>query len=150
MSETIVVGYDGNEGSSRALDRAIETAKTRGASIVLVVVEYMPVDPGVPSGYNLDLTAVGPPVPQPLLEPPPEVKRVIDEGMRRVEAGGVAGDYVWGVGDPARTIIDTARDVGAGTIVIGSGHHGFFARLLGDDVQAEVQRDAGCEVVVVE
>jgi nucleotide-binding universal stress UspA family protein len=150
MSETIVVGYDGKEPSERALERAIETVKEAGGNIVLVVVDYMPVDPGVVSGYNLDLAALRPPVPLATGDPPPPLKAVIDEGMKRIEAGGVAGDFVWGVGDPARTIVDTAQDVGATKVMIGSDHHGFLGRLLGEDVQAEVEREAGCEVVVVE
>ena len=150
MNETIVVGYDGKEPSGRALERAIETVKEAGGNIVLVVVDYMPVDPGVASGYDLDLTTSRPPVPLPTDDPPPRLAAVIDEGMKRIEAGGVAGEFAWGVGDPGRTIVDAARDHGATKIMIGADHHGFIGRLFGDDVQAEVEREAGCEVVVVE
>ena len=51
---------------------------------------------------------------------------------------------------PARLIVDAARDHGATKIMIGADHHGFLGRLFGDDVEAEVKREAGCEVVVVD
>ena len=56
---------------------------------------------------------------------------------------------VWGVGDPAQVIVDTAREHGASRIIVGAHHHGFLGRLFGEDVDAEVQRAADCEVVLV-
>ena len=43
MTETIVVGHDGSEGADRALEFAVERAKTRGASIIVAhVLEWSP------------------------------------------------------------------------------------------------------------
>ena len=47
-------------------------------------------------------------------------------------------------------IVDTANEHGASKIMIGAHHHGLFERLFGPDVDAEVQRAARCEVVLVE
>jgi nucleotide-binding universal stress UspA family protein len=47
-------------------------------------------------------------------------------------------------------IVDAAREHGASKILIGKHHHGFFGRLFGEDVDAEVERIAQCEVVLVE
>ena len=74
----------------------------------------------------------------------------MEQARQQLEAAGVTAEYVWGVGDPARVIVDAARDAGAAKIIIGADHHGFFGRLFGDDVEAEVKREAGCEVVVVD
>jgi len=153
MGETIVVGFDGGEVSGRALDRAIETAKETGGTIVVVVVEAFPVDPGAPSMYGLDLTAVREPTPLMSPEPSPEIQTVLDEGTRRAETAGVEASSVWAFGDPARTIVDAAREHQAAKIVIGADHHGFFGRLFGGDVEAEVKRETrltNIEVVVVE
>jgi nucleotide-binding universal stress UspA family protein len=150
MAETIVVGFDGGEVSGRALDRAIEEVKSAGGSVVVVVVEAMPVDPGAPSMYGLDLTAVREPTPLMAPEPSPEIEAVLQEAEKRVDAAEVEGSFVWGFGDPGRTIVDTARDNSATKIVIGADHHGFLGRLFGGDVEAEVRREAACEVVVVE
>jgi nucleotide-binding universal stress UspA family protein len=151
VSESVVVGYDGSESAGRALDEAIERTKAAGGTVVLVSVQYGPVDAYEPA--TLDPV---PPVagewadePQWEAEPPPSLKPLVDEAVRRAEAAGVAHSSVWGIGDPARVIVDAARDHGASTIVIGKDHHGFFGRLFGDDVEAEVKREASADVVVV-
>jgi nucleotide-binding universal stress UspA family protein len=46
-------------------------------------------------------------------------------------------------------MVDAAREHRATKIMIGADHHGFFGRLLGQDVEAEVKREADCEVIVV-
>ena len=58
-------------------------------------------------------------------------------------------DYVWAPGEPARLIVNVAKDRGASTIVVGHHHHSMLGRLFGTDVAADVRRDADCEVVVV-
>jgi nucleotide-binding universal stress UspA family protein len=152
MGETIVVGYDGNGPAERALDRAIEEAKESGASLVVVVAEYMPVAPYDPSMVDVGLSGVYTPLPLPGAGsgPLPPVKAVMDKAADRLAAAGVSGECEWGVGDPARVIVDVAVDHSASKIMIGQDHHGFFGRLFGGDVEAEVKREADCEVVVVE
>lgn len=146
-NDTIVVGYDGTDSSQRALARAIAEAKAAHAHLLIVTVEAMPLDPYAPMTFGtLD---DGPPRLAPVTEPP-ELRVLTTEAMKRSEAEGVAADYLWAAGDPARTIIDAARDRGASTIVIGFHHHSLFQRLLGQDVGAAVKREADCEVLVVE
>jgi nucleotide-binding universal stress UspA family protein len=36
------------------------------------------------------------------------------------------------------------------TIVLGAHHHGLLSRIMGGDVAAQVKRDAGCDVIVVD
>jgi nucleotide-binding universal stress UspA family protein len=149
MGETIVTGYDGKD-ASRVLERAIELVRAAPAGTLVVVVdEYLPIDPGQPS---MVYQPVGDtvPLPAPDAPPPPPLEPIIAKARAQVERAGVEARYVWGLGDPARLILDTARDTGAATIVIGAGHHGLLGRLLGDDVEAAVKREASCEVVVVE
>ena len=57
---------------------------------------------------------------------------------------------MWGLGDPGKLIVDTAGERDAAKIVIGATSHGLFGRMFGDDTEAEVKREAGCEVVVVD
>jgi nucleotide-binding universal stress UspA family protein len=149
MAETIVAGYNGKAAAS-ALAKAIERVQASpGARLVVVVDEYLPVDPGLPSmvyepfGDTL-------PLPDPDAPPPPPLAPIIAEAREQLGRAGVEARFVWGFGDPARLIVDTARDAGAAAIVIGADHHGFFGRLFGNDVEAEVRREARCEVVVVD
>jgi nucleotide-binding universal stress UspA family protein len=149
MAETIVAGYNGR-GAAAALAKAIGRVQASpGSELVVVVDEYLPVDPGLPSmvyepfGDTL-------PLPDPEAPPPPPLAPIIAEAREQVERAGIAARYVWGLGDPARLIVDTARDAGAAAIVVGADHHGFLGRLFGNDVEAEVRREASCEVVVVD
>ncbi len=150
MAETtVVVGYDGKEPSKRALAQAIAETKSAGGRLLVAVVWAMPLDAtfsGGSLGYDLE-------APLPVIVPPAEpaaLKPLVDEALAQAAAAGVEADYVYGVGDPARTIVDAARDHHASKIVIGHDHHGWFGKLFGDDVEAEVRREAGCEVVVVD
>jgi nucleotide-binding universal stress UspA family protein len=146
-TETIVVGYDGKDPAQRALERAIAEAKTTHARLLIVTVEAMPLDPYAPRTFGtLD---DGPPPVAPVAEPP-ELRLLTVEAMKRAESEGVPADYLWAAGDPARTIVDAARDNRASKIIIGSHHHSLVQRLLGQDVAAAVKHEARCKVLVVE
>ena len=145
MSSTIVVGYDGAAPASRALDRAIEEARTSRAQLLVVAVAEMPLNPEGPQNFgSLDDT---PARMIPLVEPA-ELEPVLAEARERVESAGLTGEYTWAAGEPASAIVGAARERGADLIVIGSHHHGRLARLLGPDVATQIKRDAGCEVIV--
>ncbi len=144
---TIVVGYDGHEAAARALDRAIDEAHTSNGELVVVAVAEMPLQPEGPQNFgSLDDNPVDM---IPLVEPP-ELESVFASARERVGAAGVSADYVWAAGEPSSAIIGAARDRGADLVVLGSHHHGLFARMLGTDVASEVKRSAGCDVLVVE
>ncbi len=150
-----MVGYDGQEPSDRVLERAIETVKTDGGKLIVVVAEELPpaqyMSPAGLGLYDSSQYEFAPPISPPDLEHPlPGVQEIIDRAKKRVAESGVSGQCVWGVGDPAQVIVDAAREHGASRILVGAHHHGFFGRLFGEDVGAEVQRAAKCEVVLVE
>lgn len=146
MAGTIVVGYDAGDSAQRALDRAIEEAQKAPSSLVVVAVAEMPLDPeGLQNYGTLDDSPVQM---MPLVEPP-QLAPILTKARERVEASGLAADYVWAAGEPAGEILGIAKERKATLIVIGSHHHGFFGRLLGADVTGEVQRDAGCDVIAV-
>jgi nucleotide-binding universal stress UspA family protein len=147
VSGTIVVGYDGEDPADRALDRAIEEARTRRAKLLVVAVAEMPLNPEGPQNFGtLDDT---PARMIPLVEPP-ELEPVFEEAREKVNAGGVAAEFIWGAGEPASAIVGAARDRRAKLIVLGAHHHGHFSRLFGADVGGQVKRDAGCDVLVVD
>lgn len=147
MTSTIVVGYDGADASSRALDRAIEEARKSRAQLVVIAVAEMPLNPEGPQTFGtLD---DWPAQMIPLVEPA-ELEPILAEARGRVESAGLTGEYTWAAGEPASAIVGAARERGAGLIVIGSHHHGLLARMLGPDVATQVKRDAGCEVIVAD
>ena len=147
VASTIVVGYDGAERSSKALDRAIDEAREDAAKLVVVAVAEMPLNPEGPQNFGtLDDS---PARMIPLVEPP-ELEPILAEAKERIESAGLTGEYMWAAGDPANEIVEAAKDRGAKLIVIGSHHHGLLARIFGADVAAQVKRDAGCDVIVAE
>ncbi len=146
MSAIIVVGYDDEEPAKRALDRAIEEAGQRQAEIVVVAVAEMPFDPEGPQNFG---TLDDSPARMIPLVVPPELEPVLAHARERVEAAGITADYVWAAGEPAAAIVATAQGRGAEMVVVGKHHHGFLTRFLGTDVAAELEREAGCPVVVV-
>ena len=147
MTNTIVVGYDGEEASRRALDRAIAEAKgSGGGHLVVLAVAEMPLNPEGPQNFG---SIDSPPEMIPLLEPP-EIDSILGEARERIEAAGLTADYAWAAGEPAAAIVGEARERQADLIVVGSHHHSALGRLLGTDVAAEVKREAGCEVIAVE
>jgi nucleotide-binding universal stress UspA family protein len=147
MTSTIVVGYDGAESATKALDRAIQEAQSNRAHLLVVAVAEMPLNPEGPQNFGtLDDT---PAQMIPLVEPA-ELEPVLAKARDRIESAGLTGEYMWAAGEPASAIVGAARDRGAELIVIGSHHHGLLARVLGPDVATQVKRDAGCDVIVAD
>ena len=146
MHDTIIVGYDDKEPARRALDRAIEAARERSGSLVVIAVDEMPLSPADPRNYG---TLDDGPFEEGVTESP-ELEQALADARKVVEPTGIEADYLFAAGDPARQIVDVAKDRNASLIVIGGHHHGFFAKAFGMTVEADVQKHAGCEVLVVE
>lgn len=145
VSDEVVVGFDDKPPAERALDRAIEEAREGHARLLVVTVFELSLDPAGPRNYG---TLDDGPFPS-HLAPTPEVEQALTDARARVEAAGVRAEYLWAAGDPARTLVDLASERGARAIVIGEHHGGFFSGLFGLDVESQVKRDAGCDVLVV-
>jgi nucleotide-binding universal stress UspA family protein len=147
VSATIVVGYDDHEAAKRALERALQETKAARGELVIVSVVEMPLDPEGPQNFGSLDDSPARMIPLVL---PPELEPVIEHARERAAEEGVDADYIWAVGDPARVIVDAARERNASVVVLGSHHHGFMSKLLGADVAAEVKRELGADVVLVE
>ena len=142
----ILVGYDESSGGRRALDRAIAEARESRGRITVLSVEELPLDPDVPRNFGtLDDISDREGAP---LSPPPDVVAHLTEARNLLAEAGLEADLAWAAGEPGREIVDTARRIGADVIVVGEHHHGFLAGLFGADVGAEVQREAGCDVIL--
>ena len=117
MGEIVVVGYDGQERSGRALEQAIEAVKSAGGKLVVVVAEGLPpAQYSSPEGlgaYDSGLTGFGMSDPFPDLEHPlPGMQEIIDRARMRLDEAGVSGECTWRVGDPAQVILDVATGAG--------------------------------------
>jgi nucleotide-binding universal stress UspA family protein len=112
---------------------------------VLSVVN-MPLDPEVPRYFGT-LSDIAPGEGGPL-SPPPDVVDHLTEARDILGAAGFEPDLIWAAGEPGREIVEAAKRVRARTIVVGEHHHGFLSGVFGGDVDAEVQREADCTVVL--
>jgi nucleotide-binding universal stress UspA family protein len=144
---SVVVGYDGSEAAVRALERAAAEAREKHVRLIVLAVMELPLDPRDP--HQFGTAGDGTPITGPFAEPP-EIAETLDDARSRLERAGVAADYVWAPGEPARLIVDTAQAHHASAIVVGHHHHGMLGRLFGTDVAADVQRAADCTVIVVD
>jgi len=141
-----MVGYDDSDAAKKALERGIAEARMSDARLVVLAVAEMPLDPQGPRNFGT-LSDISPNEGG-ALDAPPQVVATLADARERLEAAGVHGDLAWAAGEPGRAILDAARSLGAGMVVLGEHHHGFLGRFLGTDVAAEVAERAGCDVVV--
>jgi nucleotide-binding universal stress UspA family protein len=142
----ILVGYDGSSGGRRALERATAEARDSKAQITVLSVANVPLDLDVPRNFGT-LDDIGPDEGA-AFSPPPDVVEHLREAADRLAAAGVDADLIWGAGEPGSVIVDTAKRIRASAIVLGEHHHGFLSGLFGADVDAEVRREAGCDVIL--
>lgn len=141
----ILVGYDGSDGGKRALERAISEAHDSHGRITVVSVANMPLDIDVPRNFGTldDISANE----GGALSPPPEIVAQLKEASERLAAAGLEANLIWRAGEPGSAILDTAKETRAQVIILGEHHHGLLGNLFGTDVDAEVQREAGCDVI---
>jgi nucleotide-binding universal stress UspA family protein len=142
----ILVGYDGSEGGRRALERAISEAHESHGRVTVLSVANMPLGLNVPRNFGTldDISAAE----GKALSPPPEIVEQLTEASERLASAGLEANLVWTAGEPGREILETAKEIRAQVIVLGEDHHGLLGNLFGANVDAEVQREAGCEVIL--
>jgi multicomponent Na+:H+ antiporter subunit G len=133
--ENIVLGYDGSEQANRALERAAALARD-GAVVTLVTAGS--ILPGAPRGTVAAAT-----------DEVDERRRVLEEGRARLAELGVEARGVEGLGDPADALIETAREIQADLIVVGTRGRNVAARTLLGSVSSRVVHRAPCDVLVV-
>jgi nucleotide-binding universal stress UspA family protein len=142
----ILVGFDGSDAGRRALDRAVDEARESRGRITVLSVEDLPLDPEGPRNFGTlsDISDVeGAP-----LAPPPDVVAHLSEARDRLGGAGFDPELIWAAGEPGHAIVEAAQRIHADVIVVGEHHHGFLAGIFGADVDAEVQREAGCDVIL--
>lgn len=133
----IVLGYDETEPAKRALERAAELTKAFGSELFVISV--------APVLANIGRSA-GPGDPA---DPPSAHAEEIRHARAYLEAEGVQADYVEGLGHPAETIAELAKERDADLIVMGTREAGLIARLFGQSVSDQVAHKVHCDVLIV-
>ncbi len=140
----IVVGTDGTETATRALDRAAALAAALGAKLH-VVTAYSERPSGVPSASVVSIDAGWAAGARSTAE------KVVAEAEARVRDAGVtevSGEAV--AGDPAEVLLRTSADRGADLLVVGSKGMQSTARFLLGPIANKVSRRVACDLLIVE
>lgn len=131
---TLVVGYDGSDGSRRALARVRDLTIDYRALVIVAVA------PDIRSaGMGVDLA--GPKV---------DTERLLGEARELLDGcEDAAIETRAAVGDPAIVLTDIAREVDAQLVVVGRRGGDFVRRTLLGSVAERVVQEAPCDVLVV-
>lgn len=139
MTNTIVVGIDSSEASTRALAWAVDEGRLRGATVEAVHVWQLPVFVSSPFGA----------VPFETGDLEASARAEFDRTVDAVDATGLPEPIMrtFVTGTPSNALVEAAA--GAALLVVGSRGRGGFAGLLLGSVSQQVTHHAPCPVVVI-
>jgi nucleotide-binding universal stress UspA family protein len=139
--KSIVVGTDGSETASRALQEAADLAKSTGAK-VHIVSAFEPASGAQVAGDTPERASwmVGPDV---------QVDSVLDDAAGALHAKGIESESHARKGDPADALLDVAAENGADLIVVGNKGMTGAKRFLLGSVPDKISHHASCSVLIV-
>jgi nucleotide-binding universal stress UspA family protein len=121
-ARSILVGFDGSDAATRALDAAVDIS---GYGSRLTLVHVAPDGDGEhPNG-------------------------VLDRARERLVRRQIQARYLERSGDAGRTLLEAAESIGADVVVVGRRERNALRRLWLGSVSARVVRRAECDVLVV-
>jgi nucleotide-binding universal stress UspA family protein len=144
MFSSIVVGTDGSETASKAVQEATELAQQVGASISLVSA-YAPVS-------KQRLREEKREVPKDMewmVNPREDVEATLQEAAEGVDGAGVKVETFAREGDAADAILDVAEEQHADLIVVGNKGMTGAKRFLLGSVPNKVSHHAPCSVLII-
>jgi nucleotide-binding universal stress UspA family protein len=139
MFKTIVVGFDGSDGSRKALRAAIQLAREQGAAVWTVgVEEKLPRYVATIDEYEEEREVAN-----------DYFRRLNAEAAELARAAGVALESIVRPGHPAKVLVEAAQELHADLVVVGhTGHSDLWGTFLGTNAD-KVVRHAPCSVMVV-
>lgn len=133
---TIMLAYDGDPATRKALERAAMLSKGLGAR--LIVTSVVPLQMGAGRGGPIDSAdGVG------------RHAQELDEARSYLEAQGIQAEFVEATGEPADAIVAMADDHGADMVVVGSHGRGMVERMFGQSVSDTVAHKSHVDVLIV-
>lgn len=146
-ARTILLASDGSEAARAAVDPAAAWAARFGAEIAVLSVDVPEVVPLSAGGSTL----AGPwAVPAPVGAPAREEGRAVAEGLaEEIAARGIRAHGESATGDPARTIVERAKALGAGLIAMATHGRSGLDRWFMGSVTEKVLREAETPMLVV-
>jgi nucleotide-binding universal stress UspA family protein len=144
MFKAIVVGTDGSETATEAVQQAIGLAAAHGAHLHLVCAAHLPAmamsaPEAMAAGAMVQLEA----------EQGDITKHMLEEALDKAKAAGVEATIHTGMGEPAEILIEVAEQVGADLILVGNRGMAGARRFLLGSVPNRVAHHAHCSVMIV-
>lgn len=141
----VLVGFDGSDPSRRALDHAVRRARLAGDEVVLLNV----IPPSVAKSSLSGMMPAG-------IELPPQLSRTFEENawerlhdvVRQYAEPGVKLRAEVRVGEAVQALVDAARELGAGEVVIGHKSYETHEMKLGPIAEGLVRRMPATVTVV--
>jgi nucleotide-binding universal stress UspA family protein len=144
MFGSIVVGTDGSDTASKAVDAAVELARLAGATLEIVSA-YEP----VPAQRLRTEARQVPADLEWMVNPREDVEATLAEASGRTHEAGVTARTYAREGDPADAILDVAEERGSDLIVVGNKGMTGAKRFLLGSVPNKVSHHAPCSVLIV-
>ncbi len=144
MFRSIVVGTDGSETATKAVQQAIDLARAVGAKVELVSA-YEP----VPAQRIKDERRQAPEDLQWAINPREDVDATLEAAAAPARAAGVPVELYARQGDPADAILDVAEECEADLIVVGNKGMTGAKRFLLGSVPNKVSHHAPCSVLII-
>lgn len=143
--KTLLAAVDLSNASRPVLAQTAALARALGASVEAIHVAE-PIVTGVPIGAAMDVIEVAPPVatPEILEQKAADLRRMLEE-----EATGLPSASTTVYGMAADEIVERAKTLGAGMIVLGSHGHGALYHLFAGSVVNAVLKRSPIPVLVV-
>jgi nucleotide-binding universal stress UspA family protein len=135
--QKIVLGYDESDGAKRALERAAALAKAFGSELIVASVAPVVTSIGRSAG-PIDST-----------DPPEAHIEELKHAKSYLEGEGLQADYLPGIGQPAETIAELAKERNADLVVLGTHEPSALGRLFGQSVSESVAHKVHCDVLIV-
>ncbi len=133
----IVLGYDESDSAKRALERAAQLARAFDSELIVTSVAPIMTSMGRSAG-PVDPT-----------DTPADHIEELKHARTYLDGEGVKADYLPGLGQPADTIAELARERDADLIVLGTHEPSAIARLFGQSVSDSVAHKVHCDVLIV-
>src|SRR5690349_12825010 len=144
MFRSIVVGTDGSDTAQKAVDEAVDLAKSLSAKVWLVSA-YEP----VPQARLREEARQAPADLQWMVNPREDVDSTLAAAADRVREAGVDVETFAREGDPADAILDVAEERDADLIVVGNKGMTGARRFLLGSVPNKVSHHAPCSVLII-
>ena len=137
MIRRILIGFEGSEGSVKALRSGLHLAKLERAQCVVLTIIELPRFPQVPSETKEELEAAT-----------PVVKKLQEQARAEAAREGVAIEVDSRTGHAAHDLVEYAKHGRFDLLVLGHrGHSGVWGMFLGTTAD-KIVRHASCSVMV--